>query len=124
MNSAKNEFGVQDPMTCGLAQQKSSLEAGHPVEVSEKSYDRVAEARQMEHLRSMQGLHAPLRIQMERRAVQRAGHLPCMTQRSSLLDDVITGKDETIAPSDLFGKPENFEGLSTPHAVLEKHFKM
>ena len=52
------------------------------------------------------------------------GHLPCITTRHNLLDDVITGRDETIGPKEVFGKPENHEGLSLPHTVLEKKFGM
>ncbi len=52
------------------------------------------------------------------------GHLPCITTRHNLLDDVITGRDEAIGPKDVFSKPENHEGLSLPHTVLEKQFGM
>ena len=56
-----------------------------------------------------------------RRFFLQVGHLPCITQRSNLLDDVLTGRDESITPMDLFGKAENFEGMATPHDAIEKH---
>jgi len=47
--------------------------------------------------------------------------LPCISQRHNLLDDVLTGKDETVGPSDVYGKTENFEGgLRLPHDVIER----
>lgn len=58
---------------------------------------------------------------MERAAASKVGHLPCITSRSNVHADVLSGMDEVIRPSDVFGKPEHFEGLSTPHAIIEKH---
>ncbi len=98
----KGEFGLPDPMLHGLSGQRESLSSGagssHQLEASERAFELTEERAQMEQLRQAQGLHAPLRIQMERRALAKPGHLPCITQRSNLLDDVITGRDETINP--------------------------
>ena len=41
-------------------------------------------------LRKMQGLHAPLRLHMEKMAVKDAGHLPCLYRHNAMLD-ALTG---------------------------------
>ena len=42
-------------------------------------------------LRKMQGLHAPLRLHMEKMAVKDVGHLPCLYRHNAMLD-ALTGK--------------------------------
>lgn len=44
----------------------------------------------MKTLRMMQGLHAPLRLHMEKLAVKDIGHLPCL-YRHNALSDALTG---------------------------------
>lgn len=120
MDATKANFGLKDPMTLGLQQQKHKSATYHPLEASEKNYNRRLEAAQMDQLRSIQGSHAPFRLAMEKRCVAKVGHLPCITQRSNLLLDVLEGRDETISFDDIYGKPENHEGLSMPHNVVER----
>lgn len=44
----------------------------------------------MAMLRNIQGLHAPLRLHMEKLAVKNIGHLPCLQRHNALLD-ALTG---------------------------------
>jgi proteasome maturation protein len=41
-------------------------------------------------LTKTQGLHAPLRMAMEKKALQNVGHLPCLNRHNALLD-ALTG---------------------------------
>ena len=41
-------------------------------------------------LKKMQGMHAPLRLHMEKMAVKDVGHLPCLHRHNALLD-ALTG---------------------------------
>merc|ERR1711972_931733 len=88
---------------------------------SEKHYLRNREMAEMAQLGKMQGIHAPIRIQMEKRLVTaHQGHLPCMTTRTNLSADILNGTDGTIAFEDFLGQPENYEGcMSTPHDMIE-----
>merc|ERR1712073_124428 len=118
MDRGNNEVGA------GLNQVRSPLEAVHPVQTSEKNYLRNREMAEMAQLRKMQGIHAPIRIQMEKRLVTaHQGHLPCMTTRTNLSADILNGTDGTIAFEDFLGQPENYEGALTalPHDVIEAH---
>ena len=98
---------------------KNSKEAVHPIQTSEKNYHLNREMASMEQLRKMQGLHAPLKIQMEKKLVSRAGHLPCITNRTNLSADILNGVDDTLGFEDFLGQPENFEGMTSPHDVIE-----
>jgi proteasome maturation protein len=44
----------------------------------------------MRMLRTMQGLHAPIRLHMEKLAVKDIGHLPCLHRHNAMLD-ALTG---------------------------------
>lgn len=46
----------------------------------------------MKMLRMTQGLHAPIRLQMEKLAIKDIGHLPFLHRHNALLD-ALTGKD-------------------------------
>ncbi len=68
--------GARDPMVHGLganakADLGSALGSAHPLETSEREYEQTEQGRQLENLRQMQGLHAPLRIHMERNALSK-----------------------------------------------------
>jgi len=77
MDFKKNvEFDIKDKLSCGLAQVKNDMELVHPIQTSEKNFHQNRELASMEQLRKVQGLHAPLRIQMEKKLVSKAGHLP------------------------------------------------
>ena len=84
----------------------------HPLELSERHFAMNKDMADMKQLRMVQGQHAPLKIQMEKMAVSQVGHLPCITQRSNLHADLLSGKDEAIAFEDNCGKPENFERMT------------
>merc|ERR1712223_225889 len=125
MDRGNNEFGAVSEVKvgAGLNQVRSPLEAVHPVQTSEKHYLRNREMAQMAQLQKMQGIHAPIRIQMEKRLVSKAGHLPCITTRTNLSADILNGTDGSIAFEDFLGQPENYEGAMTalPHDVIEAH---
>lgn len=70
-------------------------------------------------LRNVQGLHAPLRIGMELKAVKQVGRLPFL-QSSNALYDSLTGRDLEIGPEDIFNTAEFREVTGQPHAVCER----
>ena len=72
------------------------------MENSEKSYASREQYRKASILRSVQGIHAPLRLLAERKAALQVGHLPCLP-RSNLMVDVLDGNDELILPNDIYG---------------------
>lgn len=52
----------------------------------------------MHILQKMQGIHAPLRLHMEKQAVKDVGHLPCL-YRHNALSDALTGNFKTYSQS-------------------------
>merc|ERR1712179_121808 len=109
-----------DPMTFGLTSQKAALELDHPLEKSERNFEANRDKALLDNLTEIQGLAGPLILNMERRAVDKIGHLPCISSRSNLHADLLRGTDDSVSFQDVFGKPDQFEKLSMPHLAIEK----
>ena len=126
MNTTKQEFGVEDKIKHGLKQVKyTDPHFEHPIETSEKYFQMKMEKAQMEQLRMQQGIHAPLKIQMEKKLVSGNGHLPCITSsRSNFARDILEDRDSVINFEDVLGRPENADGLTgLAHDVIEAGLK-
>ena len=70
-------------------------------------------------LRNTQGLHAPLRINMELNAAKKIGRLPFLPS-SGFMTDVLTGRDEEMGFEDILNTADFREQMAQPHAVVEK----
>merc|ERR1712212_218501 len=116
----RGDLKMADKLGSGLSQVRHPIEAVHPIQTSEKNFHKNREMAQMTQLQKMQGIHAPIRIRMEKRLVSKAGHLACITTRTNVSADILNGTDGSIAFEDFLGQPENYEGcMSTPHDVIE-----
>lgn len=120
LNMSEGSCGVPNILTCGLQATKSKLEPTHPLHISEMKYAENREQMNMAMLRNAQGLHAPLRLKMEREAAKKVGRLPFLPS-SGLMNDVLTGRDEEIGFEDILNTAEFREQLVQPHAFVERH---
>merc|ERR1712050_238440 len=112
-------FGVHETMWEGFKSVQSRTSASHPLERSELEYNSNNERRQMKSLRRTQGLHAPLRLQMERKAASKVSRLPFM-HSSGLMYDGLVGRLETIDFDDVLCQPSEAETMGLPHLMTEK----
>ncbi|KAK5643208.1 hypothetical protein RI129_007053 [Pyrocoelia pectoralis] len=113
-----NNFGVPSLLTTGLAAAKVDEDL-HPLISSERNYHKNRSAMNMAILRNTQGMHAPLRLNMELLAAKKVGHLPFLPS-SNAMHDSLTGRDLEIWPEDIFNTAEFREVAGQPHAVVEK----
>ena len=95
----------------------------HGLELSEKTYAARTDAMHMQILKDTQGLHAPLRLLMEREAASKVGRLPFLTS-SNLMTDILTGRDEDIGPEHLLNTPDDSEVAGTPLMVMQKSLNL
>ncbi|KAJ9583942.1 hypothetical protein L9F63_021716, partial [Diploptera punctata] len=119
-NINEGSYGVPDAMKHGHAAAKSQLEITHPLQLSEMKYTQNQEKMNLLMLRNIQGLHAPLRINMELNAAKKIGRLPFL-HSSCFMTDVLTGRDEEIGFEDFLNTAEFREQMVQPHASVEKH---
>lgn len=114
-----DSFGIQSSLKTGLKVDHSSIQRSHPLAELEKSYDLQMKQRGLASLRNSQGIHAPLKIQMEINAVGKAmTRLPCLPS-SNFARDILNGTDELILPEDVFGLKEDSEVMGDPHLMME-----
>lgn len=94
----------------------------HPLMPSEAAYKTNVEAAELDMLRKTMGAAMPLKLCMERRAVSRIGHLPCLSAGRSMASlEALTGADMAIGFDDMFGKEEEFELLpALPFNAVQK----
>lgn len=69
-------------------------------------------------LRNIQGLHAPLKLQMEYRAASQIQRLPFLPS-SNLALDTLRGNDEAIGFEDILNDPAQSEMMGEPHMMVE-----
>ncbi|XP_022120673.1 proteasome maturation protein [Pieris rapae] len=115
----EGSFGVPDPMIAGLTSTRHKLAVAHPLQVSEKNYYLNEEKMNMAMLRNIQGLHAPLKLSMEKKFSSKVGRLPFLSS-SNFQSEVLTGRYLDIGFEDILNVPELCEVAGQPHAVVER----
>ncbi|XP_028039155.1 proteasome maturation protein [Bombyx mandarina] len=115
----ENTFGIPDPMIAGLGATRPKLGFVHPLEASEKNYHLNEEKLNLAMLRNVQGLHAPMKITMERKFASKVGRLPFLPS-SNLQHDVLTGRYIDIGFEDILNTRDLCETAGQPHAVIER----
>ena len=98
---APGAFGTHDSLRHGLASAKSDILPKHPLYYSEKNYSNMRDAMFLQVSRNTQGLHVPLRLQMERRLVSQVQRIPPL-ESSFIALDTLMGTHETIGVEDVF----------------------
>ncbi|GAB1601666.1 proteasome maturation protein-like [Argonauta hians] len=112
------EYGFPDLMMTGLQRTQSKLVSAHPLELSEKNYAEKNEAMDLANLRRIQGIHAPLKLKMERLAVSKVQHLPCLPSSNVMLDTLM-GNDDLLEFGDILNTSEFCETMVDPHVMME-----
>ncbi|XP_060920556.1 proteasome maturation protein [Labrus mixtus] len=111
-------YGVQDSLRGGFSSVKNELLPSHPLELSEKSFHLNQDKMNLSTLRNIQGLHAPLKLQMEYRAARQIQRLPFL-QSSHLALDTLRGSDDVIGFEDILSDPAQSEMMGEPHMMVE-----
>ncbi|XP_057340231.1 proteasome maturation protein [Microplitis mediator] len=116
-------YGAPDPMIHGLANPRQNLGFNHPLEASERNFHQTRLQREMNLMRNVQGIHAPIRLAMELKAADQVGRHPFLPS-SNIMRDVLLGRDEEIGFEDVLNPSEFREQMLQPHAVVEKKLRL
>uniref|UniRef100_A0A8C5C864 Proteasome maturation protein n=1 Tax=Gadus morhua TaxID=8049 RepID=A0A8C5C864_GADMO len=111
-------YGVQDTLRSGFSSVKNEILPSHPLELSEKNFQVNQEKMNFATVRNIQGLHAPLKLQMEYRAARQIQRLPFL-QSSNLALDTLRNSDESIGFEDILNDPYQSELMGEPHMMTE-----
>ncbi|XP_073439251.1 proteasome maturation protein [Dendrobates tinctorius] len=111
-------YGVQDTLRAGFSSVQSDLLPSHSLELSEKNFQINQDNVSFSSLRNIQGLHAPLKLQMEFKAAKQIQRLPFL-QSSNIALDTLRGNDECIGFEDILNDPSQCEMMGEPHMMME-----
>ncbi|XP_061661389.1 proteasome maturation protein [Syngnathoides biaculeatus] len=112
-------YGVHDTLRYGFNNVKNEILPGHPLELSEKNFQLNEDKMNFSSLRNIQGLHAPLKLQMEYRAARQIQRLPFLPS-SNLALDILRGTDESVGFEDILNDPAQSEMMmGEPHMMVE-----
>ncbi|KAM4702458.1 proteasome maturation protein [Discoglossus pictus] len=111
-------YGLQDTLRTGFTSVQTELLPSHALELSEKNFQINQEKVSFSTLRNIQGLHAPLKLQMESKAAKQIQRLPFL-QSSNLALDTLRGNDDTIGFEDILNDPSHSEMMGEPHLMME-----
>ncbi|XP_006138982.2 proteasome maturation protein isoform X2 [Pelodiscus sinensis] len=116
--SASGAFGGHDILRKGFTSVKNELLPSHPLELSEKNFQLNQDKMNLSTLRNIQGLHAPLKLQMEFKAAKQIQRLPFL-HSSNIALDTLRGNDECIGFEDILNDPSQSEVMGEPHVMVE-----
>ncbi|KAI8824150.1 proteasome maturation factor UMP1 [Fimicolochytrium jonesii] len=112
------EYGVHDTFRQGFRSVRSEIVPQHPLENIAKNWKETHDQLQMTTHRQTFGLHAPLRLQMEKAIVSQIRRIPVLPTRNLGLD-ILEGRDSTIDYEDFLGDPSMPTALMDPHVAME-----
>ncbi|XP_014680360.1 PREDICTED: proteasome maturation protein-like isoform X2 [Priapulus caudatus] len=115
----EGSYGVPNRMLYGLQSAKEKIAPAHPLESTEKMHREPANHIDLNMLRRTQGMHAPLRLQMEIRAASKIRRLPCISSSNLMLDTVLA-RDDVITWDDVLNNPADAEMMLDPYLMMEK----
>lgn len=116
--SAAGLFEGHDLLRRGFTSVKNELLPSHPLELTEKNFQLNQDKTNFATLRNIQGIHAPLKLQMEFRAVKQVQRLPFL-HSSNMAMDILRGNDECIGFEDILNDPSQSEVMGEPHMMME-----
>ncbi|RKP38163.1 proteasome maturation factor UMP1 [Dimargaris cristalligena] len=120
------EYGTHDTLRHGLRTLQHEIVATHPLEAPLKDWHRTRDQLHLNLQRRMYGLHAPLRLTMERRIVANINRFqnPASLKHSNLGLDILTGRDETLDVEDFLGDVEYRKPTTDIHAALARQLNL
>ncbi|KAF7319871.1 hypothetical protein MKEN_00770300 [Mycena kentingensis (nom. inval.)] len=117
-----NSLGLHDTLQYGPRTLATELKTGNGLKERLENWEETQDNMKLTLQRNLHGMHAPMRLLMERKIVATNPHMPALPQ-SNLHLDILMGRDETIEPVDIFGGMETIAPQSI-HGDMEKKLKL
>ncbi|KAF9014750.1 proteasome maturation factor UMP1 [Hymenopellis radicata] len=111
-------LGLHDTLQYGPRTIATEIKTESGLKGRLESWEETQDNLKLTMQRNVYGMHAPMRLLMERKIVSANPHMPALPQ-SNLHLDILMGRDETIEPGDIFGGLENGGSLNI-HRDMEK----
>ncbi|KAJ7748470.1 proteasome maturation factor UMP1 [Mycena maculata] len=117
-----NSLGLHDTLQYGPRSIAAEIKTEGGLKERLENWEETQDNLKLTLQRNLHGMHAPMRLLMERKIVAASPHMPVM-DHSNLHLDILMGRDETIEPVDIFGGMETGPPQDI-HKDMEKKLKM
>ncbi|ESK98175.1 hypothetical protein Moror_354 [Moniliophthora roreri MCA 2997] len=117
-----NSLGLHDALQYGPRTIATEVKSEGGIKERLENWEETQDNLKLTMMRNVHGLHAPMRLLMERKIVSRNPHMPALPQTNIHLD-ILMGRDETIEPGDVFGEPIRVPSLNI-HSDMERKLRM
>jgi len=95
-------LGLHDSLQYGHRNIANEVKSESALEHRLDSWEETQDNLKLTLQRNVYGIHAPIRLLMERKIFSANPHMPALPQ-SNLGLDILMGRDEAIEPADIFG---------------------
>jgi len=114
-----NTFGLNDTLLYGPRSLAAEVQAEGGLKNRLENWEATQDNFKLALKRNIYGLHAPMRLLMERKIVSQTNPFVAAMSPSNLHLDILMGRDETITPADVFQGMETGTSIDL-HEELRK----
>ncbi|KAI9252137.1 proteasome maturation factor UMP1-domain-containing protein [Sporodiniella umbellata] len=123
LNTTHTEYGGHDAFRYGTRSIKTEVLPNHPLESRLSQWEETQWELKLNLARQAYGMHAPVKLMMERSIVEKRQRTPAMPS-SNLHLDILMGKDETIDYEDFLNDPSLSTDSVDLHVSMERKLKL
>ncbi|CAE7161702.1 unnamed protein product [Rhizoctonia solani] len=122
IKDTRNHLGLHDTLRYGPRTLATEIAGANTIRNRIENWEATQDNLKLNLRRNVYGMHAPVRLLMERKAVFKNPHMPAMPQ-SNIHLDILMGRDETLDVGDFFGDVETSVPLDI-HADMEHKLRL
>ncbi|KAK7688290.1 hypothetical protein QCA50_008660 [Cerrena zonata] len=123
IQDTSNSLGLHDTLRYGPRSLASEVKTTSTVKDRLENWEATQDNLKLTTLRNVYGLHAPVRLLMERRAVSYNPHMPAYPT-SNIHLDVLMGRDEALECADFMMPTSELQQPLSIHADMERKRRM
>ncbi|QRV76142.1 proteasome maturation factor UMP1 [Ceratobasidium sp. AG-Ba] len=122
IKDTRNHLGLHDTLRYGPRNLATDITGPSTLQKRLENWEATQDNLKLNLRRNMYGMHAPVRMLMERKAVLTNHHMPAVPQ-SNIHLDILMGRDESLDVGDFFGDVETAPPLDI-HADMERKLRL
>jgi len=118
-----NSLGLHDTLKHGPRSLAAEVKTTSPIKDRLENWEAAQDNMKLNMQRNIYGMHAPVRMLMERKLVGYSPHMPAL-RTSNIHLDILMGRDETLECADFMMPASERTPSMDIHADMEKKLRM
>ncbi|TCD69949.1 hypothetical protein EIP91_005538 [Steccherinum ochraceum] len=123
LQDTSSNFGLHDTLRYGPRSIAAEVQTTSTVKERLENWEETQDNLKLTMLRNVYGLHAPVRMLLERKSVAMNAHMPAFSTSNVHLD-VLMGRDETLDTVDFMMPNGTLRQPLDIHAEMERKLRM